>query len=108
MSTTVSDGSLVVLSVTTKNAGEGYSSKKGEDGKEKYWCNQCLYNVESITKAAIKRHITTKHTPKDSNSPLTKNGIKRYFKETDDGKDNEEKHPKINKTQDRTGDVDKT
>ena len=109
MSTTISDGSLAVLSDTTQNAGDGYSSEKGEDGKEKFWCIYCPYNVESATKAAIKRHLTTKHAPKANNSPLTKNGIKRYFKGTDDGKEKEteDKRPKIDESRDEYVKVDK-
>ena len=53
MSTAVSDGSLMVLSDVTHNVGDGYRSENGEEGKEKFWCEYCSYNVESVTKAAI-------------------------------------------------------
>ena len=108
MPTTKSNGAAAAPQVTIQNTEEGYSSKKGDDGKEKYWCNQCPYNIESVMKAAIKRHIKTKHLPKENSPPHVKNGIKRYLKVINEGNGTEEKCPKINKTGDKIRDDNRT
>ena len=65
-----------------------------------------LYNIESVTKVAIKRHITIKHTKE--NSPHAKDGTKWNLKEINEGKGSEEKCHKTNKTRNETGGGDRT
>jgi len=55
---------------TTKNSGERCRVKEGGEGKNKFWCDNCPYNVESSNEAAKKKHLTTEH----SDSPITRKG----------------------------------
>ena len=85
---------------TTKQEAENedkYSSTGEKDGKDNYGCKLCPYNIESATKAAIKRHITIKHAIKVS-SPRTRSGTKRKFEETDgENEDTAENRPQVGK-----------
>ena len=76
------------------NIRRGYRFKEGKERKSRlWWCGKCPYTTESVTEAAIKRHIIIKHEA--SPTPL-KNGIKRYRKDTNESmeKEGEGKKPK--------------
>ena len=81
MSTAISDGSLVTEEISVLE--EGFSFANVENGKANYWCAHCPYHVQSTTKAAIKRHITTKHA---CLIPLPKSGTKKHVS-VDEGGD---------------------
>ena len=62
MTTARGDELPIELPDTTKNGGEGYKHKRGEEGKNKYWCENGPYTAEDqrSTQAAMKRQLTAK------------------------------------------------
>ena len=89
-----SDGSMVVVSSDVHQE-DGFTSEKVENGKDNFKCVHCPHSVKSGTKAAIKRHITTKHVGKAPVSPLPKSGTKRIASEDGDDEESDEKRLKM-------------
>ena len=75
-----------------ENMEEGYRSERGKEGKCKFSCEECQYSIESITHAAIRRHMTVRHA-KQTTKDKVKARAKTKTRTSTSPRDETKKHP---------------